>query len=228
MGAAGAGLGLEPGLATDASTILDAARLRAAAPALAATRALYADAFAAGYSVAFVTGRRDRGGMRNATVANLAAAGYGGPCDPRGGMGDTVATAPLPLPKPATSPPLCYSALLMRGGGDVRPASEVKPELRAALTAGGLEVVASLGDQFSDLTGKGGRGAGKAGRAGRVPGFSPLTLSFPPSPLFPPFPRPRLRACIVQNAEPRLLHSVNDVAAGTGWEAGCEGAGAPW
>jgi hypothetical protein len=129
---------------------LAAAALRGDAPALAPTLRLYRAALAAGFSVAFVTGRSGRPEVRDATVANLAAAGYGRACGEGGALFAVAAPADPP----------CYSALLMRPPQDGRPASVVKPELRALLLKAATEaagpaaaLVASAGDQFSDLGG---------------------------------------------------------------------------
>jgi len=141
----------------------DAAALAASAPALAPTLRLYKAALAAGFSVAFVTGRSGRPAVLNATVANLEDAGYGRACEGEGG-GWQAGGRPVFVPRAGTAAaaaeePPCYSALLMRPPGDGRPASAVKPELRAALLAAAKEVapnaalVASVGDQFSDLGG---------------------------------------------------------------------------
>lgn len=126
---------------------LDAAALRGDAPALGPTLRLYAAARSAGFSVAFVTGRSGRAEVRNATVANLEAAGYGRACGGGGeeGGGRRAAGA------------LCYTALLMRPEREGAPASVVKPALRARLLNSlgpGAKIVASLGDQFSDLGGE--------------------------------------------------------------------------
>lgn len=135
--------------------------LAASSPPLQATLELYKDVYAAGFSVAFVTGRTDKGGMREATARNLEEAGYGVECGSGkgggGGGGEGEAAA-------AAAP--CYLSLSMRSPGDARPASVYKPEARANLLLSGgrgseggngnLTIVASLGDQFSDLVGPSG------------------------------------------------------------------------
>ena len=132
---------------------LDGAALDGSAPALAPTLRLYRAALAAGFSVAFVTGRSGRPEVRNATVANLEDAGYGRACGEQTGAVFALA------PRASRDAPPCYSALLMRPPNDGRPASVVKPTLRAALLAAATEadpaaaLVASVGDQFSDLGG---------------------------------------------------------------------------
>lgn len=124
----------------DLDAALAAARLRGDAPALAPTLALYQAVLDAGFSVAFITGRRDGDASRAATAANLEAAGYGVAC------GDDDATPP-----PSTAP--CYHSLTMRPPSDQAPVSVYKAAARGALEAAGLTIVASLGDQFSDLAG---------------------------------------------------------------------------
>ena len=77
----------------------DASALAATAPPLAPTLRLYRAALGAGFSVAFVTGRSGRGEVRNATVENLAAAGYGRACG-GGGAGAVFAARPPPADAP--------------------------------------------------------------------------------------------------------------------------------
>ena len=133
----------------DPMAALERRALLASSPPLRATLFLYRDAYAAGFSVAFVTGRTDKGEMREATARNLEEAGYGSLCD--GNEDKDV---------PAATP--CYLSLTMREPGDARPASVYKPEARARLLLGNgdgnknLTVIASLGDQFSDLVGPSG------------------------------------------------------------------------
>ena len=112
---------------------LDGAALDGSAPALAPTLRLYRAALAAGFSVAFVTGRSGRPEVRNATVANLEDAGYGRACGEQTGAVFALA------PRASRDAPPCYSALLMRPPNDGRPASVVKPTLRAALLAAATE-----------------------------------------------------------------------------------------
>lgn len=119
----------------------------AQAPALQPTLAFYRQLCAAGYSVAFVTGRKEP--SRNATMRNLEAAGYGRPCDAR-----------LPGPFYGLLPrggACCYSALYLRAPNDTRLASVFKPWARKELlrAAGrGAQLAALVGDQFSDLNGE--------------------------------------------------------------------------
>ena len=92
------------------------------APALPAVREVYTTARAAGVAVLFLTGRNDPG-ERAATELNLR----------REGMGD-------------------HAALVMTGGGDPRrSASELKTAVRRAWAAGGWTIIATIGDQESDL-----------------------------------------------------------------------------
>ncbi len=92
------------------------------APALPAVKEVYEAARAAGVAVLFLTGRRDPG-ERTGTELNLR----------REGLGD-------------------YAALKMTGGGDPRPSAlERKTAARAAWTAEGWTIVATIGDQESDL-----------------------------------------------------------------------------
>lgn len=139
----------------DPSAVLERRALAASSPPLQATLSLYRDAYAAGFSVAFVTGRTDKGEMRERTAKNLEEAGYGKECgEDNSSSKEGQETAP------------CYLSLTMRAPGDARPASVYKPEARAKLIASGdskegnggrnLTLVASLGDQFSDLVGASG------------------------------------------------------------------------
>lgn len=116
----------------------------AMAPALQPTLDLYTDLYKAGFSVTFITGRRDYGIGREATAKNLEAAGYGVPCS---GTLDEAQRAERAQQEP------CYVALGMRSEGDQRLASVYKPDQRAQLQEKGYEVVASFGDQWSDLAG---------------------------------------------------------------------------
>ncbi|GBF91739.1 hypothetical protein Rsub_04043 [Raphidocelis subcapitata] len=115
----------------------------AASPALQPTLELYQALCAAGIPVAFVTGRSEP--ARAATRANLASAGYGARC--------TNATAAGAAAPPASGGPCCYVDLILRAPGDGRLASVYKPWARAQLAARGYEIWASVGDQFSDLSG---------------------------------------------------------------------------
>ena len=92
------------------------------APALPAVREVYEAARAAGVAVLFLTGRKDPG-ERAGTELNLR----------REGLGD-------------------YAALVLTGGGDPRrSALERKTAVRAAWTAEGWTIIATIGDQESDL-----------------------------------------------------------------------------
>ena len=142
----------------DPRAALERRALAASSPPLQATLGLYRDAYAAGFSVAFVTGRTDRGDMREATVKNLEEAGYGVECGSDSKEGGAAAAA-------TEDDAPCYLSLTMRAPGDARPASVYKPEARAKLLLSGgsvhggngnLTLVASLGDQFSDLVGSAG------------------------------------------------------------------------
>ncbi|CAL8472232.1 g11774 [Coccomyxa elongata] len=119
--------------------------LRAAmAPALQPMLDLYTDLYKAGFSLTFITGRRDYGMGREATAKNLEVAGYGVPCSHTLGEAqhaERVQQEP------------CYVALGMRGEGDQRLASVYKPDQRAQLQEKGYEIMASFGDQWSDLAG---------------------------------------------------------------------------
>jgi hypothetical protein len=129
----------------DLAARLERSALRGDAPALAPTLRFYKAARAAGFTVAFVTGRSGRAEVRNATVANLASAGYGRACTDTEYEGDSAAAAP------------CYAALLMRPEREGAPASVVKPALRSQLLdrlGPGATLVAALGDNFSDLGGE--------------------------------------------------------------------------
>lgn len=96
---------------------------RAEAPALAPVRRAYGRARELGIAVIFVTGRRDPG-ERSGTVENLA----------REGMGD-------------------YERLVLTPVDDRRPAAVRKAEIRAGLEREGFTIIASIGDQQSDLVG---------------------------------------------------------------------------
>ena len=137
----------------EARAAVEAAALRGDAPALAPSLALYTALLDAGFSVAFVTGRRDDEATRAATVVNLEAAGYGRECQ----HAPTAAAAEAAAAEAVTSRPTaanpCYITLMMRPAGYPSPASVVKPIARGALVAAGFRIVGALGDQFSDLAG---------------------------------------------------------------------------
>jgi predicted secreted acid phosphatase len=97
---------------------------RAEAPALPAVREVYRTARRLGLDVVFLTGRKDPR-ERPGTEANLA----------REGLGE-------------------YTRLILAAPDDPRPtAAERKSAARAALEAEGFRVIASIGDQASDLAG---------------------------------------------------------------------------
>lgn len=113
-----------------------------------------------------VTGRREA--ARNSTMLNLERAGYGMPCisstDSRAaqqhssgsGISSTGSDGSGSGSSEADAPACCYEALFMRPTDDTRLASVYKPWARKQLLASGhYELVALLGDQFSDLNGEG-------------------------------------------------------------------------
>ena len=79
--------------------------------------------------------------MRNITAANLEAAGYGTQCT----------AAELTVREPQQQP--CYVELGMRTAQDDRLASVYKPDMRHQLQQRNFTIVASFGDQWSDLAG---------------------------------------------------------------------------
>jgi len=120
----------------------------ASAPALAPSLEFYRALCTAGYSVAFVTGRKES--SRNSTMHNLDIAGYGKPCHPGPGPFYGVQGPPS-----STGSECCYSALYLRPPGDARLASVYKPHARKdLLEVGNMTLVALVGDQFSDLNGE--------------------------------------------------------------------------
>jgi hypothetical protein len=117
----------------------------AAAPALQPSLRFYNALCDAGYSVAFITGRKES--SRNSTMHNLEIEGYGKPCVPGPG--------PYYGVRPAGSSMCCYSALYLREAGDTSLASVYKPGARTdLLKRGNMTLVALVGDQFSDLNGE--------------------------------------------------------------------------
>lgn len=95
----------------------------ARAPALAPTLALFNRAKALGIAVFFVTGRHDR--VTEATRRNLTGAGYAG-----------------------------WSGLMLEPAGrSFAGAADFKAPARAAIEARGYTILATVGDQRSDLTG---------------------------------------------------------------------------
>ena len=119
----------------------------ASAPPLAPVKAAYEAIFAAGYSVAFVTGRH--GDERDATQANLKFAGLGEQCGEAapqcGGTREGGASVPA-----------CYRRLVLRETPEQQAmfASTYKPQARAVLEEElNVTVAALMGDQWSDLSG---------------------------------------------------------------------------
>lgn len=109
-------------------------------PAIPAMLKLYSDLFTAGFSVTFLTGRRNA--SRAASEQNLYSAGYGEQC-PEGAPDETRSQDLEP----------CYVQLDMREENDTRIASIYKPDRRKRLQDRGFEIVACFGDQWSDLAG---------------------------------------------------------------------------
>jgi hypothetical protein len=147
----------------------------APSPALVPTLRLYGALQRQGLAAAFVTGRGEA--ARAQTEDNLLAAGYGRRCGDkgRGGGGDGDDGAP------------CYLSLTLRQPGDARPASLYKPEARRQLAAAtGLPVVASVGDQWSDISGEeltaaggGGGGGDRSDAAAAPPPYVAIKLPNP-------------------------------------------------
>jgi putative acid phosphatase of HAD superfamily subfamily IIIB len=99
--------------------------LRAQAPAIAPMLALYKAARARGVAVFFLTGRADDPAERAATARNLRRAGYSG-----------------------------WRALILRAPGERKlSAAAFKSARRAQIEAQGYTIIASIGDQWSDLDG---------------------------------------------------------------------------
>jgi hypothetical protein len=125
---------------------------------LTPTRDFYRALCSAGYSVAFVTGRKEA--ARNTTVANLEAAGYGGPC----GRG------PPPFYGGSSSGgSCCYTALYLRPVNETRIASVYKPWARQQLLAAAgprARLAALVGDQYSGVPGLAERGGERGGEGG--------------------------------------------------------------
>lgn len=120
----------------------------AQAPALQPSLRFYRALCAGGYSVAFVTGRKES--SRNSTMHNLETAGYGKPCKPGPGPFYGVMSSGS-----SSSSECCYSALYLRQQGDTQLASVYKPGARQdLLTKGNMTLMALVGDQFSDLNGE--------------------------------------------------------------------------
>jgi predicted secreted acid phosphatase len=125
----------------------------AQAPALQPTLQYYRALCDAGYSVAFVTGRKES--SRQATMHNLEVEGYGKPC----AEGPGPFYGPRPLQTDSSSNGsghgCCYSALYLRQAGDTSLASVYKPGARKdLLQKGNMTLIALVGDQFSDLNGE--------------------------------------------------------------------------
>ena len=99
--------------------------LGARAKPIAATRALFEAAKARGVAVFFISGRRDDADLRAATALNLRRAGYRG-----------------------------WTALMLRAPDELGlTANEFKSRRRARIAAQGYSIIASVGDQWSDLDG---------------------------------------------------------------------------
>jgi len=122
----------------------------AACPAIPATLEFYMALREKGFSVAFVTGRREQG--RDTTEQNLELAGYGRQC----------------RRNPAPVGSICYFELILREDGDSRDATVYKSAARRKLQRKGFELMADVGDQWSDLLGSN----------------RPLTLVKMPNPLY--------------------------------------------
>jgi hypothetical protein len=150
---------------------------RGDAPALAPTLRLYRALQDAGLSAAFVTGRGES--ARAETERNLASAGYGGRCG--GGGGDEDGGGGVA----GSRSQYCYLSLTLRRPGDARPASVYKPEARAGVAAAtGLPVVASVGDQWSDLSGGAGPRGGCQAEGEGADGSAPYVVIKLPNPFY--------------------------------------------
>mmetsp|Transcript_30883 Transcript_30883/g.87400 ORF Transcript_30883/g.87400 Transcript_30883/m.87400 type:complete len:121 (+) Transcript_30883:1079-1441(+) len=99
---------------------------------------VYKAAFKMGFSVTFITGRDEL--ARDSTEKNLRNEGFGAQCS---GPRDDTGAEETP----------CYVNLDLRNESDKRPASVYKPERRGMLQEDGYILLASFGDQWSDLTG---------------------------------------------------------------------------
>eukprot|EP00877_Chromochloris_zofingiensis_P007366 jgi/Chrzof1/2883/Cz12g02210.t1 len=160
---------LEVGSSTSQAQLWQARTSVAAAPPLKPVLQLYQAVYAAGYSVAFVTGRAET--SRPPTVTNLKAAGYGELCpkdyrlnSSSSGSTNTSSSSSsssstsrslqgaLHVASQPASP--CYIALMMRPHGDLRLASVYKPWARSHLEQMGYTLMGSIGDQFSDINGE--------------------------------------------------------------------------
>jgi predicted secreted acid phosphatase len=120
--------------------VYESYKQQASAPALGPVLAFYKHLYTSNYSVAFITGRDEN--ARDATAANLLAAGYGSECG-TGHSGEVVRSIDGP----------CYVHLYLRQLNDTRLASVYKPAQRQDLLSKGYSLVGSIGDQFSDLSG---------------------------------------------------------------------------
>lgn len=126
----------------------------AQAPPLQPVQQFYEALCAAGLSVAFVTGRREA--ARERTMHNLEAAGYGTVCAGQVGSGHDItdSSSTGTTSGSSSSTKCCYAALYMRPENDTRLASVYKPwARRQLLDSYNLQLVALVGDQFSDLNG---------------------------------------------------------------------------
>mmetsp|Transcript_5419 Transcript_5419/g.15520 ORF Transcript_5419/g.15520 Transcript_5419/m.15520 type:complete len:500 (+) Transcript_5419:209-1708(+) len=111
-------------------------------PPIVPTLRLYRELYKRGYHPTFITGRSES--SRQSTEANLLAAGYGRACSNNYGGHDRTRTDGTP----------CYIQLDLRGDQDRTTSATVyKGGRRRMLQDAGWTLVASFGDQFSDLSG---------------------------------------------------------------------------
>ena len=87
---------------------------------------------------AIVSDRPDSEDIRNATLQNLEAAGYGRPCN----TGELEAHRAV-----------CFQSLHLRPSEDSRPSTLYKSAARQSLLDRGWRLVGSIGDQYSDHLG---------------------------------------------------------------------------
>lgn len=132
-------------------------------PPLAPMLALYQYLYALGFSVTFITGRKES--ERNTTELNLLRAGYGKPCSKRlldvsdlssgtDKQQQHNSASVLGLGSQHRPVSACYTALHMREQNDNRFASVFKPSCRGELIDKGYRIYGNFGDQFSDLDGE--------------------------------------------------------------------------
>ena len=138
-----------------------------------ATRCLYLSLQAAGYSVAFVTGRGEK--QRTPTLLNLKRGGFGKPCLGNGSIPSLPSSSkseagPSNSSNKASSKaePQCFVALFMRSDGGKSLASVYKPRARRQMLdmlhrsgssnsnrgISKVTLLALVGDQFSDMNGE--------------------------------------------------------------------------